>query len=92
MNKCFLIGKVISEPIFDFFFMKNDISICYFTITLTENNKVDVFALNDIADFVYQNVSLNQLIMIDGTLNSTKSGQISVMINNIDFFDDLLKS
>lgn len=42
MNKCFLIGKVVSEPIFDFFFMKNDISICYFTITLTENNKVDV--------------------------------------------------
>lgn len=44
------------------------------------------------ADFVYQNVSLNQLIIIDGTLNSTKSGQISVMINNIDFFDELLKS
>lgn len=40
MNKCYLIGKIISEPIFEFFFMEDNISICYFFVEIQNKNKI----------------------------------------------------
>lgn len=47
MNECYLIGKVVSQPIFEFLYNSQYISICYFTIELENNIFVKVFALDE---------------------------------------------
>ena len=84
MNKCYLMGKVVNEPIFNFFFMEDNISICYFWLKLKNNSKIKVFALNELADYVYQNIRANQIILIDGCLDSKGNKDLSVQIKNIE--------
>ncbi len=81
MNKCYLIGKVIGEPIFNFFFMEDNISICYFWINL-ENCNIKIFALNDLADCVYQNVQAGQILLVEGCLDSYENKELSINMSN----------
>lgn len=84
MNKCYLIGKVANDPIFKFFFMEDNVSICYFWIELKNNCKIKAFALNELADYVYQNIHSNQIILIDGCLDCTGNKDISIQIKDIE--------
>ena len=82
MNECYLIGKVVSQPIFEFLYNSQYISICYFTIELEKNIFVKVFALDRIADYIYQKININKYVCIEGKLcDNTKN--FSVEISNI---------
>ena len=87
MNKCYIIGKVVNEPIFKFFFMEDNISICYFWIELKNNSRIKVFALNNLADCVYQNVHSNQIVLVDGCLNCKGNKDISIKIKDIEIIN-----
>lgn len=68
MNKCWLMGKIVVEPDFDFLYMKRNISIAYFYIELRNKSIIKVFAYDDIADYIYQNLSINQEVIIEGKI------------------------
>lgn len=84
MNCCFIIGNVLNEPVFKFFYMKKHTSICCFSVNLNEckGNHINVFALDNTADYVFQKIHKGQKILIDGSLYSKKS-HIYVKINTI---------
>ncbi len=84
MNKCYFTGKVLNEPIFKFFFMGDNISISYFFILLENNCKIELFALNELADYIYQNIHSNQIVCIDGSLYNKLNNKFSVQINSIE--------
>ena len=42
------------------------------------------FALNELADYVYQNIHSNQIILIDGCLDCTGNKDISIQIKDIE--------
>ena len=83
MNKCYLIGEVITEPNFDFIYMSNHISICHFTLEMEYNNRIIVFAYDELADYIYQKISVNNLVCIEGLLSNINK-KLSVQINNIE--------
>lgn len=51
MNICFLLGKIISEPTFDFLYKCKNISISSFCLKTRNGNIVQIFGYDEIADF-----------------------------------------
>lgn len=70
MNKCFFIGKIISEINFEFVINNKNISIAIFKIELENKNHVTVKAYNDLADYCYSKLLKSDIIAIQGYLNS----------------------
>ena len=66
MNKSFFIGKVVSEPIFDFFYLGSNISICHFYLELDEETTIRIYGVDEIADFIYQKIHIDQYVNIEG--------------------------
>lgn len=82
MNICFLLGKVISEPTFDFLYKCKNISISSFCLKTRNGNIVQIFGYDEIADFLYSNLNINDDVFIEGYLTSFKN-DIFVNIVNI---------
>lgn len=69
MNEVFLIGKVISNVNFNFIINSKHISIVRFNIKSLNGQIINVIAYDNLADFVYSKVNLNNLVFIYGYLN-----------------------
>lgn len=82
MNECYLIGKVVSQPIFEFLYNSQYISICYFTIELENNIFVKVFALDRIADYIYQKININKYVLKESYVIIQKTFQLKFLIYN----------
>ena len=82
MNICFLLGKIISEPTFDFLYKCKNISISSFCLKTRNGNIVQIFGYYEIADFLYSHLSINDYVYVEGYLTSFKNN-ISVNIINI---------
>ncbi len=82
MNICFLLGKVISEPTFDFLYKCKNISISSFCLKTRNGNIVQIFGYDEIADFLYSHLVINDDVYVEGYLTSFKNN-ISVNIINI---------
>lgn len=85
MNKCYFIGKVVSTPIFDFLYDSKYISICHFSLELNDKDKnvIKIYAVNELADYIYQKVDINKYICIEGILCSNIE-DFSVQIINVE--------
>ena len=70
MNLCFLQGKIISEIEFNFIINTKNISIATFEIELLNKSKIKVKAYNELADFCYQKLKQEDVIFIQGYLDS----------------------
>lgn len=70
MNLCFLKGKIISEIEFNFIINTKNISIATFEIELLNKCKIKVKAYNELADFCYQKLKQEDVIFIQGYLDS----------------------
>lgn len=78
INICFFDGKVVSEPEFKFFYnSKIYISKVYmwlqteYGFNSSKNSKsilIRIVAYDDMADYIYQNIRLNDFVMIRGFL------------------------
>ena len=81
MNLCFLIGKIISDIEFDFILNSSNISIVKFTMKVDNKCTVTVKAYDEIADWCYQNLKTNEIVIIQGKLDS----KIQVIVEEIQF-------
>ena len=71
MNICFLIGKIISNIDFKFILnSKKYYSISIFQIELNNKSIITVKGYNKIADICYSRLRENNIILIQGYLNS----------------------
>ena len=90
INICFFSGKIISEPEFKFFYnRKNFFSKVSFWLktekgfSSSKRNSsvvIKLIAYNEIADLVYRNCSINDNVIVIGSLNNNE-----IVIDKIDF-------
>lgn len=74
INICFLMGKIISEIDFKFFYnSKKHVSIVKFIInTYKENAKVLIKAYDDVADNIYKEYNINSSINLVGFIEKNE--------------------
>ena len=89
MNICFLYGKIISDIDFKFIMNnKNKTSIIVYKIQLNNKSIVTVKGYNEIADWCYRNLMLENYCIIEGYIDSkieVEMTKIKTLWNNIEF-------
>lgn len=70
MNICFLDGKVITEPIYKFFYRENMVSICYFKLQC-KKLEITIFGIDEVADSLFRDIKVNQLYCFYGSIRNT---------------------
>lgn len=72
MNKCFVIGKIIEEPNFNFLFnKKKHISIVKFKFKILSNlSIIKVKAFDEKADYIYRFYSKNDYVIVEGWIDN----------------------
>ena len=73
MNICILIGKIISDIEFKFIIKSKNKSIAYFDMELLNKSIIRVKAYNEKADFVYRNLKIGQVIILEGKIRNEGS-------------------
>ena len=70
MNIIIIQGKIISDIEFKFIIKNKNKSISIFELELTNNSIVTVKAYNILADYCYSELNKEDIILIEGQLNS----------------------
>ena len=70
MNECFLLGTIINKVDFRFAIGGKHDSIIEFKLQLENGDIIVAKAYDKIADYCYQNITKNKLVMIRGKLES----------------------
>ena len=81
MNLCFIKGKIVSEVQYEFMLEKNKYSISIFYIQLENALILRVIGYNQIADWCYQHLKINDVVWIDGSLEH--KNEMQIIINKI---------
>ena len=80
MNEVFIIGKITTKIEFDFILNSKYVSLSRFRVaTICAKQKIDVIAYDEMADYVYANLKINDIIMINGYLKNDE-----VVLKNIE--------
>ncbi len=80
MNKCFFIGKIISDIDFKFIVdSKKYYSISIFKIELNNKSIITVKGYNEVADFCYKSLTKNDFMALYGKLDS----KMEISLQNI---------
>ena len=77
MNLVFIKGKIIEKIEFKFIYSKNKtkktpISIAQTKVELDNKSIIDVIGYNEKADWMYRNLTINEVIYIEGKLINDK--------------------
>lgn len=86
MNRCYISGFVYSDVEFSFTLRKNPISIAKFKLRLSNNSIIDIYALNEMADYCYRKLKKGKFVLIEGKLNTNIF--YKVIIDDINVFKD----
>jgi hypothetical protein len=70
LNIIIILGKIISDIEFKFIIKNKNKSISIFELELTNNSIVTVKAYNILADYCYSELNKEDIILIEGQLNS----------------------
>ena len=70
VNIVFIQGKIISDIEFKFIINSKNISIAIFEVELLNKAKVKIKAYNELADYCYSKINKNDIVFIEGYLNS----------------------
>lgn len=70
MNQVFILGKIISDIEFKFIIKNKNKAIAIFKVKLLDNTIVTVEAYNEKADYCYSKLNKNDVIYIQGYINS----------------------
>ena len=68
MNLCFFIGQIIEETKFNFIYNKKETSIAKNIIKLNNNSIIKLIGYDEIADFLYSKININDNVFIEGML------------------------
>ena len=66
MNEVFLIGKIISDIEFKFIINSKNKAITWFEIETTDKQIVRVQSYNQLADFAYSKLNVNDKVFVNG--------------------------
>ena len=80
VNLVFILGKIISNIEFKFIINSKNKSVSIFKIKLLNNSEVTIKAYNEKADYCYSKLNKNEIIYIEGYLNS----KMQIIANNIE--------
>ncbi len=70
MNIVFIQGKVIEDVKFKFIIHSKDLSIAILKVKLLNKSEIIVKAYNEFADFCYKELNKEDIIFLEGYLNS----------------------
>ena len=70
MNIVFVEGKIISDIEFNFIINSENVSIAIFEAELLNKSIVKIKAYNELADYCYSKINKNDIVFIEGYLNS----------------------
>ena len=70
MNQVFILGKIISDIEFKFIIKNKNKAIVIFKVKLLDDTIVTVEAYNEKADYCYSKLNKNDVIYIQGYINS----------------------
>lgn len=70
MNKCFVLGYLVSEVQFSFTLKKKPISVAKFDLKLSSNSIIIVYSFDEIADFCYHSLKKGNSVFIEGKINT----------------------
>ena len=76
MNLCFLMGQIVEETKFNFIYNKKQTSIAKNSIKLDNNSIIKIIGYDDIADFLYSKIKINDNVLIQGILTEDNYIQI----------------
>ena len=88
MNLVYIQGKIISDIEFKFIIKSKNKSISIFKLELTNNSIVTIKAYNELADYCYSKLNKDDIILIEGKLNS-KLEIISKTIEKVELMKKL---
>ena len=69
MNICFVLGNIIEKINFKFVLNGKNDSISNFKVKLLNDSVISIIAYNEIADYCYRELKINDVIFIQGKLN-----------------------
>ena len=81
VNICFFVGKICSKIDFQFILNSKDISIVMFDIKLLNGSVIKVKGYNEIADYCYSNLNIDEVVMIEGYINEKYEINIDNILN-----------
>lgn len=70
MNIVYIQGKIINYIEFKFIIRNKNTSVSIFKIQLMNNSIVTIKAYNELADYCYSKLNKEDIILIEGELNS----------------------
>ena len=70
MNFCYIMGKIISDINFEFIIESKDYSVAIFELQLSNRSTIKVKAYNELADYCYFKLHFNDIVFIEGSLQS----------------------
>lgn len=79
MNKCFVLGELITEVQFSFTLKKKPISVAKFELKLLNNSNITVYCFDENADFCYQTLKTGDYVYIEGKINT----EINLIVEQI---------
>ena len=85
MNLVFIKGKIIEKIEFKFIYSKNKtkntpISIAQSKVELDNKSIIDAIGYNEKADWMYRNLTINEVIYIEGKLINNKEDYTNLKI------------
>ena len=83
MNLCIILGKIVSEVEFKFIIKSKNKSIAYFDMQLLNKSIVTIKSYNDMADYVYRKLRINQIVIVEGKLREDGSVECIKIRDNI---------
>ncbi len=79
MNICVVMGKIIEEVNFEFIYNEKYISIANCKIQLMDKSQIEIFGLDEKADYMYKAVNMNDIILVSGSIvNERKTNKIRI--------------
>ena len=80
MNEVFIIGKITTKIEFDFILNSKYVSLSRFRVaTIYDKQEINITAYDEMADYAYANLKINDIIMINGYLKNDE-----VVLKNIE--------
>ena len=71
MNEVFLMGKIITDVEFKFIINSKNISIAMFKLeTIKDNQKIEIKAYNEIADYVVSRLKKGDTVILNGYIDT----------------------
>ena len=86
MNECFLIGKIVSDIKYNFIIKSQNKAVAEFKIKTLDNNMIEVYGYNEVADNCYSKLKEGDVILINGEIRRVGKIELKAIEYLANFF------